>query len=157
MRPPRVASWSDTGPEDAHGVRVPEGACREADMRFLDGVATDGERAELAQLEAPRHLLAAPRVGYPRHSPVFTTATRDQVLAILVQDLTPYVGVTMASASVRGLCKKLELEGATLGRAEVERLIDALAPGLHVYVGKEKARAIVGAIWTAMDAIGARP
>ncbi len=88
---------------------------------------------------------------------MLTTATKDQVLRILVQALAPYVGVTMASASVKGLCQKLGLDGATLRRAEVERLIDALAPGLHVYVGKEKARAIVGAIWTAMDAVEATP
>jgi len=85
---------------------------------------------------------------------VFTTATKDQVIAILVRALSPYVGATMASASVRGLCEKLRLDAANLGRAEVERLLDALAPGLHVYIGKEKAKAVLEQIWVAMDALG---
>ena len=93
--------------------------------------------------------------AYPGRLPVFTTATRDQVLAILVSALSPYVGATMASASVRGLYQKLELEGAQLGRGQIERLIDALAPGLHVYVGKEKALMIVAEIRAALDAVGA--
>jgi hypothetical protein len=86
---------------------------------------------------------------------VFTTATKDQVTAIVVRALAPYVGATMASASVRGLCEKLGLDAAKLGQAEVKGLIDALAPGLHVYVGKEKARTVIQEIWTAMDKLGA--
>jgi hypothetical protein len=86
---------------------------------------------------------------------VFTTATKDEVTAIVVRALSPYVGATMASASVRGLCEKLRLEGAKLGLAEVQELIDALAPGLHVYIGKEKARMVIQQIWTAMDGLGA--
>jgi hypothetical protein len=86
---------------------------------------------------------------------VFTTATKDQVAAIIVRALAPYVGGTMASASVRGLSEKLRLDGARLGHAEVKGLIDALAPGLHVYVGKEKAHTVIQEIWTAMDELGA--
>jgi hypothetical protein len=86
---------------------------------------------------------------------VFTTATKDQVTAIVVRALAPYVGATMASASVRGLCERLRLGDTKLGRAEVQGLIDALAPGLHVYVGKEKARTVIEQVWTAMDELGA--
>ena len=85
---------------------------------------------------------------------MLTTATREHVLAIVVHALSPYVGATMAGASVRGLCQKLALEGARLDRSQVEKLIDALAPGVHVFVGKEKARALVHEIWTALDAPG---
>ena len=88
---------------------------------------------------------------------VLTTAAKDQVIAILVRALSPYVGATMASASVRGLCEKLRLESAKVGRREVEGLLDALAPGLHVYIGKEKARTVVTEIWTALDALGGDP
>lgn len=86
---------------------------------------------------------------------MFTTATKDQVTAIVVRALAPYVGATMASASVRGLCEKLGLDGTKLGPPQVQGLIDALAPGLHVYVGKEKARTVIQQIWTAMDELGA--
>ena len=85
---------------------------------------------------------------------MFTTATKDQVIAILVRALSPYVGATMAGASVRGLCDRLVLDRAQLGRAQVETLIEALAPGLHVFVGKERTRVVVREIWTAIDELG---
>jgi hypothetical protein len=85
---------------------------------------------------------------------VLTIAAREHVLAIVVHALSPYVGATMAGASVRGLCQKLALEGARLDRSQVEKLINALAPGIHVFVGKEKALALVHEMWTALDALG---
>ncbi len=88
---------------------------------------------------------------------MFTTETKDHVLDVLVRALSPYVGATMARASVRGLCEKLDLQGTKLSRPQVEQLIEALAPGLHVFVGKEKARALVIEIWKAIDALGGDP
>jgi hypothetical protein len=85
---------------------------------------------------------------------VFTTATKDQVIAILVRALSPYVGATMASASVRGLCDRLVFGRSQLGRAQVETLIESLAPGLHVFVGKEKTRVVVSEIWSAIEELG---
>ena len=85
---------------------------------------------------------------------MLTIAARERVLATVVHVLSPYVGATMAGASVRGLCQKLALDGARLDRSQVETLIDSLAPGIHVFVGKEKARALVHEIWTALDAPG---
>ena len=46
------------------------------------------------------------------------------------------------------------LDRAKLGRAQVETVIAALEPGLHVYVGKEKTQVVVREIWTAIDALG---
>lgn len=83
-----------------------------------------------------------------------TTATKDQVIAILVRALSPYVGATMAGASVRGLCARLVSDGAYLGRAQVQTLIDSLTPGLHVFVGKEKTQVVVREIWSEIDALG---
>lgn len=87
---------------------------------------------------------------------MLTTANNDQVQEILVRALSPYVGPTMARASVRGLVERLAF-GGQLARPQVELLIDTLAPGLHVYVGKQKAQAVVREMWVALDALGGDP
>jgi hypothetical protein len=83
-------------------------------------------------------------------------ATKDKVIAVLVQALSPYIGAAMASASARGLCERLAL-GGSLSRAEVARLIEALEPGLHVFAGKERTRVVIDEIWRAIDALGGDP
>jgi hypothetical protein len=87
---------------------------------------------------------------------VFTSAARERVITIVVAAISPYVGATMAGASVRGFCTRLGLDGPALDRAQVTRLLDALAPGLDVYVGKEKAAIVVREIWAALDLQGTR-
>ena len=77
---------------------------------------------------------------------------KEQALAIVVRALSPYVGPTMAGASVRGLCEKLGLDVDHLPPEHLEQLLEAIAPGLDVYVGREKARAVVSAIRVAVSA-----
>jgi hypothetical protein len=88
---------------------------------------------------------------------VLTTATKDQVIAILVRALSPYLGTTMAGASVRGVCGRLVHDVTALDRARIQTIIDALGPGLHVYVGREKTEHVVREIWSAVDALGGEP
>ena len=87
---------------------------------------------------------------------MFTSAARERVVTIIVGAITPLVGATMAGASVRGFCTRLGLDGLMLDRAQVTRLLDALAPALDVYVGKDKAAVVVRDIWTALDMQGSR-
>ncbi len=63
---------------------------------------------------------------------------REQVLTTIVRVLGPYVGANMASAATRMHCDKLGLDGTRLEPEEIDRLLDALAPGLHVFIGKKK-------------------
>ena len=88
---------------------------------------------------------------------MLTTATNDQVIAILVRAISPYVGATMAGASVRGVCARLAVDGAAMDRARIQTILDALGPGLHVYVGKEKTQSVLREIWSALDALGGGP
>jgi hypothetical protein len=81
-----------------------------------------------------------------------TVPPKEHALAIVVRALSPYVGPTMAGASVRGLCEKLGLDADHLPHDHLERLLDAIAPGLDVYVGREKARAVVSEIRAAVGA-----
>ena len=87
---------------------------------------------------------------------MFTSAARERVVTIVVATISPYVGATMAGASVRGFCTRLGLDVPVLDRAQVTRLLEALAPGLDVYVGKEKATIVVRDIWSALELLGTR-
>jgi hypothetical protein len=58
------------------------------------------------------------------------------VLRAIVGTLGPYVGENMASAAVRMQLEKLGLTGASLFQPEIEELLVALGPGLHVFIGR---------------------
>lgn len=60
------------------------------------------------------------------------------MLAIVVRELSPYLGANMASAATKMHCEKLGLLAPQLTSADVERLLDALVPGLRVFLGKDK-------------------
>ena len=71
---------------------------------------------------------------------------KSEVLAVVTRELTPYVGATMAAASVRAHCEKLGLSAETLSPEQVEALLLRLSQGLAVFVGREKAASILGTI-----------
>jgi hypothetical protein len=88
---------------------------------------------------------------------VFTAAARERVVTIIVGVISPYVGATMAAASVRGFCTRLGLDVPQLDRGQVGRLLEAIAPALDVYIGKDKAALVVRDIWAQLDLQGGRP
>jgi hypothetical protein len=53
--------------------------------------------------------------------------------------LTPFVGRTMAEATVRGHLQKLGAVGE-LSPEQIETLLLRIEPGLNVFVGSERAR-----------------
>jgi hypothetical protein len=64
---------------------------------------------------------------------------------VVVEVLAPYLGGNMARAAVRGQASKLGLS-PTLDGSDLDRLLEALAPGLAVFVGREKTRALTAEI-----------
>jgi hypothetical protein len=68
---------------------------------------------------------------------------KSQVLDALTAVLSPYLGATMARASAQNQCQKLAIEGDQLTPAQVEALVGKLGSGLNVFVGREKAAAVV--------------
>jgi len=62
---------------------------------------------------------------------------------VFTEALAPYIGATMAGASVRGQCDKLAIEDDDVSEAQIEALIAAISPGLHVFVGDEKTATII--------------
>jgi hypothetical protein len=69
----------------------------------------------------------------------------------VVQAIAPLVGPNMARAAARGHCEKLGLNADQLTPAGVACLVDALAPGLSVFVGRERSNAALAPIRLALE------
>jgi hypothetical protein len=94
--------------------------------------------AQASQRKGPRLLLAARRSRYAD-----SLASRKEIVRVFEAALAPYIGATMAGASLRGHCEKLGIGEADVSEAQVEALISAITPGLHVFVGEQKTLEVV--------------
>ncbi|WP_437329400.1 hypothetical protein [Sorangium sp. So ce381] len=81
----------------------------------------------------------------------------DEVIKKLVHVLAPYLGENMARAAVRSQADKLGFKHGRLSPADVERLLAAVAPGLGVFVGRDKAQRILDQARAAIGAPGGAP
>jgi hypothetical protein len=64
---------------------------------------------------------------------------------VVVAALAPYLGSNMARAAVNGHQLKLGLS-PTLDGPDLDKLLDALMPGLGVFVGRDKTRQVADEI-----------
>jgi hypothetical protein len=69
-------------------------------------------------------------------------ATSDVVLTI-VRVVAPYLGETLARSAAQAHCQKLGIAGDRMLPAQAEALIGKVGAGLNVFVGREKASAVV--------------
>jgi malonyl CoA-acyl carrier protein transacylase len=65
------------------------------------------------------------------------------VLDAIARVVAPVLGETMARAAPRSQCAKLGIDGAQIDAEQVEALIAKVASGLNIFVGREKASALV--------------
>ena len=65
---------------------------------------------------------------------------------VIIGALAPYIGDNMARTSVRMHCAKLHIHPADLRPEHVDEIVAALAPGLNVFVGRDKTAQISTAI-----------
>jgi hypothetical protein len=70
-------------------------------------------------------------------------ATRKEIVRLFETALAPYIGATMAGASLRGHCDKLGIADGTVSEEQIELLIAAMTPGLHVFVGEAKTQEVL--------------
>ena len=68
---------------------------------------------------------------------------KEAAFARIVAVLSPYLGATMAEASIRAHGQKLGIEGPTLSAPQLEALLAKLRGGLAVFVGREQTAVIV--------------
>jgi hypothetical protein len=69
-------------------------------------------------------------------------STSDVVLTI-VRLLAPYLGETMARSAAQAHCQKLGIAADRMAPAQAEALIGKVGAGLNVFVGRDKASAVV--------------
>jgi hypothetical protein len=67
----------------------------------------------------------------------------NEVVLTIVRVLAPYLGQTMASSAAQAHCQKLGIAGEQMAPAQAEALIGKVGAGLNVFVGREKAAAVV--------------
>ena len=81
--------------------------------------------------------------------------TKD-ALETIVRMLSPYLGETMARAAAFAHCQKLGIavDGTEITREQLDALLRKLAQGMNIFVGREKAAAVVAEINAAMAARG---
>lgn len=84
-------------------------------------------------------------------------ATTKDALETIIVMLSPYLGETMARAAALVHCQKLGIvvEGTDITREQLDALLRKLAQGLNIFIGRDKAAAVVGEINAAMAARGA--
>lgn len=67
---------------------------------------------------------------------------------LIERTFAPFVGETLARASMRAQLARLGIEGPTLTIEQLEQLLDALEKGLRVFVGSAKAAELIEAVRT---------
>jgi hypothetical protein len=83
--------------------------------------------------------------------------SKSQVLDALAAVLSPYLGETMARASAQTQCQKLAIEGDDISTGQIEALVGKLGNGLNVFVGRERAAAVVAEMKRAVAGQGEAP
>jgi len=71
--------------------------------------------------------------------------------------LSPYLGQTMARASVRAHYQRLGLVGSRLDDDQVSTLVQKIHAGLNVFVGREKSARIVEDLMKTLPTLRPRP
>jgi len=78
------------------------------------------------------------------------------VLEAAARIMTPYLGENMARASALAHVQKLGIQGGEMTKEQAEALLGKLAPGLNVFVGRERSSAIVAQIREALAGMDSR-
>ncbi len=78
----------------------------------------------------------------------------DAVCAKIVESVAPYLGQTMAQASVSTQRQKLGIEGTHITADQVEALVSRIGLGLKIFVGRDKSAEIVRKLQTTVRTMG---
>jgi hypothetical protein len=72
----------------------------------------------------------------------------------IVAVVSPYLGENMARASVSAHCRKLGINGSEPTGAQLDALVEKLALGLNIFLGRTKTGAVVDEIRRALATRG---
>jgi hypothetical protein len=66
------------------------------------------------------------------------------VLQTITDSISPYIGQMMARSSVEVHCKRLGINGdRTVSNQQISELLHQLSLGLNIFLGREKAEAVI--------------
>lgn len=65
--------------------------------------------------------------------------------------MAPYIGKTMAQSSIEMHCKKMGISSESMDGHQVEELLNRLALGLNIFIGRDKTVALVSEIRSGME------
>jgi hypothetical protein len=74
-----------------------------------------------------------------------SVSTADPLGAIIAA-ITPFIGEHMARSAARAHCEKLGIKGEKPTPEQLKQLIARLESGLHIFIGREKAGAVMAAL-----------
>jgi hypothetical protein len=80
--------------------------------------------------------------------------TSAQAVDVVVGVMSPYIGETMARSATQAHCQKLGIGDGAVSPEQVETLLAKLAGGLNIFLGREKAAAVVAEARGALAAAG---
>jgi hypothetical protein len=70
----------------------------------------------------------------------------ESVLDVIVRALAPLLGANMARAATRAHLEKLGIVGDKIDPVQLAKLLEAMRPGLNVFIGREKTEVVVGQV-----------
>ena len=88
--------------------------------------------------------------------PIAATLRRNtgEVLETISRVLEPYIGKLMARTSATAHCNDLGIRAAVVDGQQIEALLEKLGLALIIFLGKDKAVAVVEAMRRAIELLG---
>lgn len=77
--------------------------------------------------------------------------TTSVVLETIHRIVSPVLGENMARSAAQAHCRGLGINGEEITAAQLSALIDRMGKGLNVFVGREKAGAVVAELQRALS------
>ena len=65
------------------------------------------------------------------------------VVQAITEAISPYIGQMMAQSSIQLHCKRLNIDEARIDHSQVDQLLQQLALGLNIFIGREKTETIM--------------
>ncbi len=70
----------------------------------------------------------------------------EEAVQVAVRVMSPYIGDTMARSAAEAHCARLGIAGGPISPEQVEVVLSKLASGLNVFVGRDKATALIAEV-----------
>jgi hypothetical protein len=73
------------------------------------------------------------------------------ILATIANAMAPYIGITMARSSIEMHCKNMGINGQSMDGRQIDELLNRLALGLNIFIGRDKTVSLVSEIRSGME------